>query len=219
MKRTLIIIGLAVLIIAATSSQFWVLTGNYITPKSSVDIKVGTDQELLLTTPVWDDLRFGVSALKVSPVSNKPDFDSANVCFLFDKAATEMVMGVAQLPHSYKNGTSIKPHIHWSPATDDSGYTAWRLEYKIADINGDFQSSWSADTIVVESDSSDVKHQIDGFDAISMTSYTGVSPIVLWRVSRLGGLGTDTYDDDARFYEFDIHYQKDRMGSINETSR
>lgn len=218
MKRIQIIIGLAVLILAATG-QFWVLTDSYITPRTDVDIRVGEDQELILASPVWDDLRFGVSALKVSPVSNKPDFDSANVCFLFDKAATEMVMGVAQLPHSYKTGTALSPHIHWSPATDDSGYTAWRLEYKLADINGSFPTSWSADTIVVESDSSDVLHQLDGFDDITMTSYTGVSVIMLWRVSRLGGLGTDTYDNDARFYEFDIHYQKDRMGSINETSR
>lgn len=218
MKRIQIIIGLAVLILAATG-QFWVLTDSYITPRTDVDIRVGEDQELILASPVWEDLRFPVSTLKVSPVSNKPDFDSANVCFLFDKAVTEMVLGAAQLPHSYKEGTSLRPHIHWAPATDDSGYTAWRLEYKIAGINGEFQSSWLADTIIVESDSSDLKHQIDGFDEISMSSYSGVSIIMLWRVSRLGGLTGDTYNNDARFYEFDIHYQLDRLGSINETSR
>jgi hypothetical protein len=37
-----------------------------------------------------------------------------------------------------------------------------------------------------------------------------------WKLSRIGGDGTDTYTADARLLEFDIHYEVDSMGSSEE---
>lgn len=43
-----------------------------------------------------------------------------------------------------------------------------------------------------------------------------LSSIILWRISRIGGSGSDTYPQDARLLEFDIHYQIDSLGSNEE---
>jgi len=43
-----------------------------------------------------------------------------------------------------------------------------------------------------------------------------LSSMILWRISRIGGSGSDTYPSDARLLEFDIHYQIDSLGSNEE---
>lgn len=169
---------------------------------------------------IWDDLRVSASATKVSPVTDKPDTETIRdglTTLAFDAGSVEAVTFTVQLPHTWKTGTDVHPHIHWSPGNStNTGTVVWGFEYTIISELGNFPE---ADTLFV-SDAGDgvaYKHQIAVFTAIDMSGIGGTSPMFICRLLRDGdesesGL-TDSFNNDAFFLEFDFHFQKDGAGS------
>jgi len=159
----------------------------------------------------WEDLRFPAAAINPPGGVSDPDVDTTDGTLLFDKGSTEIIMGQAQMPHSTKRNSVLKPHIHWSPTDADTGDVLWRLEYQLAAINGSFPGAWTA-LDVLDTGAGDDKHQLAAFADIQLPD-AGVSLMIKWRVSRIGGDASDDYDADAKLLEFDIHYQIDSVGS------
>ena len=137
---------------------------------------------------------------------------------LFAAASTEICVGIAQFPHSRKLDSEIRPHVHWSPTTTGSGNVLWRLEYVLADINGTFPGTYTAIDALAAAGGVVGAHQIKSFPAID-ASEVGLSAIMCWKLSRIGGDATDTYAADARLFEFDIHYEIDTIGSDDELAK
>ena len=158
---------------------------------------------------LWEDLRFPVQSINPPGAASDPDRDVTDGTFLFDKNGTEILMGIAQTPHSWKLESSLYPHIHWCPTDTDTGDVLWRFEYDIAKINGTFSGAYTSIDILDAGDGVSEKHQVAEFAALSMTGYDDMSTIIKWRISRIGGDDTDTYNNDARLLEFDIHYEMD----------
>lgn len=164
----------------------------------------------------WDDLRFPATALDAQNKNdNVPEFDTTNIGFLFDKDATEELYIIAQMPHSWEIGTSISPHIHWSASATDT--VVWRLGYKYADVNSAFQADYTYDTLYANLDTADINyHDLHGFADMDLSSLSGVSAIILFRLGRLGAESSDKLNADALLREFDIHYKVDGLGSRQE---
>jgi len=119
------------------------------------------------------------------------------------------------MPHSYKHGTNLHPHIHWSPDSADAGNIYWSFEYTIANINGTFGAT-TTDDIVIASDGVAFKHQIEEFSAIDGSGLT-FSHMLICRLTRKSSTeAADTYPGNACFVEFDFHFQKDTIGSREE---
>lgn len=169
---------------------------------------------------VWDDLTFPANAINPTGAASDADIDASDTVYigtlLFDASATELCAGVAQFPHKMKIGSIIHPHIHWIGTTTGTGNVLWRLSYDIADVNGTFTGTYTDIDVLAAAPASATKHCLAEFGEIDMSAYTGVSSMMLWRVSRIGGDATDTYAADARLLEFDIHYEIDSMGSREE---
>jgi len=160
----------------------------------------------------WDDLKFPFAGFNPPGLVSDPDIDTDDGFPIFDAGSTEMLVGGAQMPHAWKAGSPIRPHIHWSPTDGNSGNVLWRLEFQLATPGGTFPGSWTALDVVDAADETADKHQIASFGQIGMAGM-GLSTIMKWRVSRVGGDASDTYGDDAKGLEFDIHYQIDSIGS------
>ena len=47
---------------------------------------------------------------------------------------TESLHFSVQLPHAWKEGTQIEPHIHYCCSDNSVGNVVWKLEYVIADV-------------------------------------------------------------------------------------
>jgi hypothetical protein len=138
--------------------------------------------------------------------------------FLFNGASSvEVIGGVAQMPHEWLQGSQIHPHIHWAKSTSAAGGVVWQLRYSIADPGGTFgtYSEWVSCTNPVPDSDTIHKQAIAAFPYIDMTAF-GLSAVILWEVRRDPTDVADTYDADARFCEFDIHYQKSGLGSLVE---
>lgn len=166
----------------------------------------------------WDDLRVPLTAVNPPGQVSDPDFDSSDGLPIFDKAGTEVLFAVVQMPHGWKQGTSVEAHLHWSPTdAGDSGTVHWQIGYDVAAIGGAFAGSWTDLDCTDNAQGTDKQHLLaECASAIPMV-YSSVSVMLKIEISRIGGTA-DTYDDDAKLYEFDLHYQLSAPGSRQESS-
>ena len=173
-------------------------------------------EHLALPRATWDDLRFPATAINPPGQVSDPDWDTTKGGWLFASSGTEMLHVIAQLPHSWAEGTELRPHLHWEKTTSAAGNVYWNLSYQISSIGQarDAAVDLGAYIPAVASDTADV-HQLTPFAAIDMTDKT-LSCIIIMQLSRVAGNANDTYGADARLLEFDFHYQSDHAGSSAE---
>ena len=186
--------------------------------EDSGNLKTNRDNALTPGTrvldPTWDDLRFPASGLNPPGPISAPGTDSDTGLLLFEDAKTQVMAGVAQMPHHWQESSEIRPHVHWlQPA---AGNVLWRLEYRlIPAYNGEFPASWTTidnTTAVGTYPGTGTFINITNFGAIDMTGFK-ISSMVVFKLSRIGGDALDTMTASASLLEFDIHYQIDSFGS------
>jgi hypothetical protein len=173
----------------------------------------GEDNWELLDT-AWDDLRFPVTAINPPGQVSDPTFNTTYVGYEFAPGSTEILYIIAQLPHSYKEGSDIRPHLHWMPTNTNTGDVLWRMEYAWQS-NGGVQPSFTTVDITSTASGTAYQQHINSFGAISKPDSL-ISDILSIKLSRIGGDGSDTYSADALLKEFDIHYQINTAGSRQE---
>ena len=194
-------------------------------------IKIGSENDYLSITNygeirltgsaiVWDDLRFPASAINPPGGIGGAAVDTVDTPFigtlLFDPASVEICVGQAQMPHGWKEGSYLSPHVHWSPISTSTGSVVWRLSCETANVGEAYNGSYTYISEVASySDGTLNDHILSDFSDLDMTGKT-ISNMTLWRISRMATSGSDTYPQDARLLEFDIHYQIDSLGSNAE---
>lgn len=190
----------------------------------------GSDGKLVNNNTVWDDLRVPINAVKLQG-SNDPTFvqfaDDSGLgdtgtstgvyVYSFSASSTNEVFFNMQMPHAWLEGSAIKMHVHWAPATTNTGDCRWALEYNKAIVAG----TYAGTTTIYVNDAADGtvgKHQIAAFADISMTSDT-LSTMIICRLYREGGDAADTFTGAAYFLGVDAHIEFDSMGSQAEYSK
>lgn len=156
----------------------------------------------------WDDMLFPFSQAKQG--SNlRPDFDQTNVGLLFPRNdATEIIYIVAQIPHSYKEGTDLHPHLHWQQSASTA--VTWKMDYKWFNIGtavpADF-TTIATSTGVITYVSGNLS-QLSNFPTITGTGKT-ISSLLLIKIYR----DDNVTSGDVLGFQFDIHFEKDTIGS------
>lgn len=163
----------------------------------------------------WEDLRFPATAINPTGIVSPATYDVNNLALSFAPNAINSVAIIAQMPHSWKIGSDIHPHIHWHPTTADVGNVVWELQYKWTNVNAIEDTNWTTIYLIEACDGVANKYQVASFPVISGSGKT-LSSIIKIKISRIGTDGTDTYPVAALFDEFDIHYQLDTAGSSEE---
>jgi hypothetical protein len=121
-----------------------------------------------------------------------------------------------QMPHSWKEGSDIYPHVHWVPESDLGVGEAveWGLEYTWASIGSTF-----GDTTIISSDVPEIPnpttgtHELTRLGTIDGSGET-LSSMIVCRVFRDGV--SDNYSGNAGLMEIDFHYEIDTIGSRQE---
>lgn len=169
----------------------------------------------------WDDLRFPATAINPPGQASDPDVEATSGLLLFAAAGTELIYALAQMPHSWREGTNISPHVHWQKTTSAAGNVAWQLKYKMAPIGEVMDADWSDADIATatvtgtpDNDTAD-EHLITAFTDIAMDGKS-LSDCILFQIARVGDDAADTCGADARLLEFDIHFIIDTLGSEQE---
>lgn len=172
----------------------------------------------------WDDLRIVPTAFSFAG-SSDPTLTTWTVdgvtyrVYIFRN--TDEAFFTVQMPHTYKEGTNLRPHVHWTNrdrgADEGGGYVKWNLDYSIANVNGQFDASNTVAMSGVASSTNDYHHvarsdvEIDG-------SNLKVSFMMKGRIYRTTGddwVGNANGTSPAML-EVDFHFQTDSDGSRQE---
>lgn len=166
----------------------------------------------------YDDLRFPASSVRLggaAPATFQAYKDGGVLAFA--STPDQYIYLVAQMPHTWAEGTDIETHIHWTIPVSGAGTGAenvkWDLTYSWSNIGGTIPNS-SSDTITVDvqNDTADT-HMYDSFGTITGTGKTFSSCLII-SLKRDTAV-SDDYASAAYLIEFDIHYKKNRFGTSN----
>jgi len=143
--------------------------------------------------------------------------------YWYDKDTEEEVFFSCQMPHNWKEGTDIHPHVHWTPKTDgttSASRVCWGLEYTWSNITGSFgNTSISYANLPISYTGSPIAdaHYLTELPDISGAGKTFSSMLIcrLFRDATSSG-SSDSYGYDAGLLEFDFHYEIDSFGSQDE---
>lgn len=169
----------------------------------------------------WEDLRFPAQGINPAGSPSPAGVDTDTGALSFAGNQDNVVGGIAQMPHGWRVGSTVKPHIHLRFPTSDAGKnTRWQFGYDMASAGGNFANAIGTYTslaaITVANPASTTKHVAAALGGITMTGLKE-SAIILWRLTRLAL--SDAADDDTNaclLLEFDIHFQIEKTGTVSE---
>lgn len=180
----------------------------------------------------WDDLRFPFVGRNLDSSSGRIDYNYFNCAIGYQSTARypdEPVCILVQMPHSWIEGSNIRPHIHWPQQSANE--PNWVLAYKkVPKENAlTLESNFNNYTKVKKESNaftyaSGTIHQITSFPEIDMDGL-GLSDciqLVVFRDSNNATnlfAGSDPSGLTEYIWEFDIHFQHDGIGSKNEFSK
>lgn len=165
----------------------------------------------------YDDIRTPVNVVRV-PGAKAPtwtSYKSSEVLAFSDQAVAgneERVYFTIQIPHSYREGSDIDPHVHWVPEDNTGGNVRWALTYVWANEDTVFGAETTIYMNAAAGTTTDM-HIFSNFGDISGSGKT-ISSILLCSLSRNSSDALDTYNGkDAYLLEVDFHYLSDAFGS------
>lgn len=141
----------------------------------------------------------------------------------FDKDVEEELYFSVQMPHAWKEGSPIMPHVHWTAETNvGSSKVVWGLEYTWTNVGDLFGST----TIITGSDPIAPIGTVDAYEhaitalgsEIDATGKT-LSSMLVCRIFRQATNGVDNFSGDAGLLEIDFHFQIDSDGSKEEFTK
>src|SRR5574343_165243 len=171
----------------------------------------------------WDDLRI---TLDRGSDATQIDFFTGSsgpqLWYFRNNSGVESMSFTVQLPHSWKEGTTIYPHLHWTPKSSGSGDVEWNLEYSWVNYNPTTPEVFPAittTTVVSTGPFTANTHMISpltsGNAGISGTGKK-ISSVLICRIWRNSSNAADTYGGNAGLIFLDFHIQVDGYGSSTE---
>jgi len=172
-----------------------------------------------ITGIAWDDIRAPGLAMRTNATApDLIDLGGGILAYGFaGGGTTEQVYGALQIPHTYKQGTTLHPHVHYARTDTATGSAVWAIDYTVTDIDELFVAT--ARLSAVTSPTSGYGHKYLDLGDISGSGISGVSAMLMFRLFRPSDDSHDDYPSDMALLEFDMHYQVDSLGSDAETTK
>ena len=173
--------------------------------------------ELVLTDTVWDDLRAPVNQGKLKGTADPTWTDAVGgQVLLFPINVDKEIYFILQFPHDYAEGTDIVPHVHWCYAANlVGGSVRWGMEYWWLEEGQVIGGSDTIYALTPAANNDALTLYRTSLPGISGTGHK-ISSILNCRIFRDADDVSDNYSNNAYLLEFDIHYQKDGLGSAEE---
>lgn len=172
----------------------------------------------------WEDLRItldnGSSGTALAYFSGTTA--GPQIYYFRNNDGLEAMSFTVQLPHSWKEGSRIYPHLHWSPKLSLKGDVKWNLDYSWVNYNSEKREVFPPFTTLsiiskgpFEANIHDIAMLTKDNEGIDGTGKK-VSSILICRLWRYSKDVEDTYNGDAGALFLDFHIQIDGFGSRQE---
>lgn len=180
-----------------------------------------TFETVYCETPVFDryeDVNVAPFAANAGPGINPPTIvkikdDGAGshgvYTYSFSQAVEQEVFFSVQLPHAYKEGSDIKPHVHFTTATQTATTVTWGLEYTWTNVNDFVVGTTTLSNSVATPPA--YQHTICPLGTIAGAGKK-ISSILNCRLFR----ATGGYGGGALLLSADFHVRLDTIGSSSE---
>jgi hypothetical protein len=182
--------------------------------------------QIFFPDSVYDDMQVSISNVKVpgsgAPTERLYDGGTGGITFPFlGFALNNYLYFDIQTSHSMKLSTILDSHIHFTlPNTTNIGDKfKFQLDVIAAPIDGAWAvptgSPFSGEYTIVATDN--VKHRVKDIADIPAVNTTP-STIYKCKLTRIAASANE-YASEVYVTFIDSHYQKDRVGSLNETTQ
>lgn len=161
---------------------------------------------------VYIDFNFGINSLsRGSSAPDIIDLSATNIETLgFDGInTTEEVSIVLELNHNWKEGTNLRPHIHWYATTAAVGNVNWQMEYVL--VNENVVPASTVINTIAATPGVAWQEIFTNLPQIVTTGYVIGTQLHL-RLFR-DPTDNDTYGADAALATFGLHVEIDTLGS------
>lgn len=162
--------------------------------------------------PTWSDTAFKKNAANTS---------QGVFLWMFSSSTEQELYFSVQMPHAYKEGSNLYPHVHWTTATGTPTATnvVWGLEYSVVAVGGNFPVTTilTSGSVVpsIGTPSGVGQHLISPLGSIN-GSNIGLSTILICRLFRDTTNANDTFANPIGLLSIDFHYEVDSLGSHTE---
>lgn len=161
---------------------------------------------------VFNDLSVPLSQTKIG-ANLKPDYDYDSLAYMFPQNDTsEIVYLNVQLPHWYKEGSTVYPHVHVQQSKN--AQATFKMVYKWFNVGAAVPSTWTEHTMgtyAVTYTSGRMQNILQGSSGISGSGKT-LSSMLLIKLYR----SDNVYSGDIGAVAFDLHVEMDALGSDSE---
>jgi len=222
----------AIILLLPVTSQL--LTAQDVKINNNMVIEADGTMRLDNAATVWNDLMVFPDATTKGG-SNPPEWGTALMknaagtskgvyLWMFASNQEEELHFTVQLPHDYKVGTDIHPHVHWTTVAGVPSATnvVWGLEYTLVAVGGSFPNTVTilANTLIPECSppTGTGQHLISPFSPVSGAGL-GISSILVCRLFRATGNISDTFPNAVGLLGFDVHYEQDTQGSRDQWTK
>jgi hypothetical protein len=165
----------------------------------------------------WDDWRWGGRAQQVSggPNPGFSEIDSTGVYGYFFSDGDVLQFHDLQLPHTYKEGTDLVPHIHFCASTTATYTGTWTLDFVgWLDIGSAVKSTKQTVTAAFDESMTAWQAKSIDFSAVITGVDRKISSCAFARLSLALSAGTS-----CLMLGLDAHFQVDRLGSTEITTK
>lgn len=176
---------------------------------------------------VWGDYVTPLGPNNWNGVSNNPTltklFDDGSGSqgvygFVFSDGDEALI--TIQMPHDWKEGSTIQPHIHFMCRTDVTPADNFGIEfeYNWANLGDDFAANSTKTKVDISTGvNTNNNHRLEANVTVAGIDGTGktISSILLCRIKRVAA-DSDNYLGGVAILDFDVHYEIDTIGSRQE---
>lgn len=204
-----------------------ILSGQEVQINSNLVIESDGTVRMDNSATVWNDLMVYPDATTKGG-SNPPEWSTmfkndgsgsmGVYLWMFSSLKEEELHFTIQIPHDYKIGSTLYPHVHWTTVTGtpSGNNVVWGLEYTVISVGGVFGQTQilTANSLLssIGSPTGTGQHLVTEFGPLS-GSGLGISSVIVCRLFRATGHAADTFSNDVGLLGFDIHYEQDTQGS------
>jgi hypothetical protein len=172
----------------------------------------------ILSSPVlgWKDITSELISRGGASAPALAVFRGGVYAYQFSATSLDQLYSTFHIPHDYAPGTAIFFHIHWADVTAvPTGVVRWGFEYTYSKGHGQAAFPVTQTVYAEQASTGQYKHMVAEIPTGILASELEVDGLILVRIFRDYAHANDTSPNPSFAFTCDVHYQCDRIATIN----